>query len=253
MIAQAKRLMHNQSASIRGPSAASHLSAAKPHFSATDTSAGNANQRIAALEEELRRVREENEKQVCVPRFVPVTSVSQYSIRNQSAAMQKYKERWDKLKESAKRKKEAKASGSSPVPDQLHEPSSSPQNTPEIRAQLPPRPPPSMSDGIVPRYVPFDAPSISSSPSSHFSESPPIAYGPPGFRDSGPKGLAAGIAAGQQTPVNVVTRRISGNSAAAVGRREDAGPTAGGGRSVHSIGDASLFYSTTSGAGLGFE
>ncbi|KAJ3046006.1 hypothetical protein HDV00_003754 [Rhizophlyctis rosea] len=222
---QAKRLMHNQSASGIRTGPVPHPSQYKPHMSAADMSSTSAAQRIAELEDELNRVREESEKQ--------------------NVAMQRYKERWDKLKESAKRKKEAKASGASPVPDSMNE-LPSPLNTPETRAALPPRPPPAM-DSVVPRFNPSEPPSFSSSPSSHFSESPPLAHGPPGFRDTHRQGLAAGLPGGQQHGVNVV-RRISGPTS---GRREET-PGAGA-RSVQSLADASLFYSTTSGAGMGFE
>ena len=62
--------------------------------------------RVRELEEEVRNLRVENEKQVRVyaTRLMHVCSPTV-----QKAMIVRFRERWEKLKESAKRKKEAKA------------------------------------------------------------------------------------------------------------------------------------------------
>ncbi len=63
--------------------------------------------RVKELEEELRTMRVDNEKQVRIVfvsfNFPPLKETLQ------KAMIAKFRERWDKLKESAKRKREAKA------------------------------------------------------------------------------------------------------------------------------------------------
>lgn len=78
-------------------------------------------QRIKELENDVRQARVENEKNVrtscrCSHEF------RWFDI--QQAMIRKYRERWDKLKESAKRKKEAKAAAAaaaSPVRERIVE------------------------------------------------------------------------------------------------------------------------------------
>ncbi len=75
--------------------------------------------RIKELEEENRALRIENEKNVCfdVPRRKNYSS----DLKNQKAMIMKYKERWEKLKESAKRKKEAKTNATTSVKERIIE------------------------------------------------------------------------------------------------------------------------------------
>ena len=63
--------------------------------------------RIKELEDEFRALRAENEKNVC---FHSTRRTLSESGCHQKAMIVKFRERWDKLKESAKRKKEAKMS-----------------------------------------------------------------------------------------------------------------------------------------------
>ncbi|KAI9094729.1 hypothetical protein DFS34DRAFT_582818, partial [Phlyctochytrium arcticum] len=87
---QAKRFMHQTPASASGGIGASfgggRLRTGGSGHESHDI-AQNLSHRVQELEEELRRQKEESDRQ--------------------SLAMAKYKERWDKLKESAKKKKEA--------------------------------------------------------------------------------------------------------------------------------------------------
>ncbi|KAJ3297821.1 hypothetical protein HK104_000075 [Borealophlyctis nickersoniae] len=241
----------------------------------------SAMQRIMELEDELRRMREDHEKQ--------------------AVAMARYKERWDKLKESAKRKKEAKVSEASPVPDEPNDSISLTPPMPRARTAMPPRPAPDIGDRSAARNPstvksrPFSSPTIpsmSSSPSSAFSGSPP-GQAMLAMREPPVTGLAAGIAGEEYRPANVVTqqRRMSGGrvgpgslasthgriavssgapystsasssssspgSAALQGRGDNGvGPSAAnnqaGARSTYSTAGTSMFYSATSG-GLGFE
>ena len=71
--------------------------------------------RVKDLEEEVRAVRTENEKQVsCVMVRHYHTLLNFFNLRHlQKAMIAKFRERWDKLKESAKRKRSAKANGGS--------------------------------------------------------------------------------------------------------------------------------------------
>ncbi|KAL4074494.1 hypothetical protein V8B97DRAFT_2016576 [Scleroderma yunnanense] len=62
--------------------------------------------RIRELEEELRQVRLDNDKQVCCHRLGPLSLIMKPS---QKIMIARFRERWEKLKESAKRKKDAKA------------------------------------------------------------------------------------------------------------------------------------------------
>jgi hypothetical protein len=79
--------------------------------------------RVKELEEELRGMRVENEKQVCVL-FDELDSLRLKASVMQKAMIAKFRERWDKLKESAKRKREAKAAAeahSGPVHERIDE------------------------------------------------------------------------------------------------------------------------------------
>jgi len=78
--------------------------------------------RVKEVEEELRTVRVENEKQVGVP-FDELSSSLRASVV-QKAMIAKFRERWDKLKESARRKREAKAAAeaqNAPVHERIDE------------------------------------------------------------------------------------------------------------------------------------
>ena len=81
--------------------------------------------RIRELEDELRGVRAENEKQVRVAwhHDCPLIPSSLISCGLQKAMIVKFRERWEKLKESAKRKKQAKAAAeaTSVVGDRIEE------------------------------------------------------------------------------------------------------------------------------------
>ncbi|KNC97754.1 uncharacterized protein SPPG_09402 [Spizellomyces punctatus DAOM BR117] len=147
---QAKRFMHSQTQSRFGSLLHGHGFGRGTGVGHDDSTA--LAHRVAELEEELKRVREDSEKQ--------------------STAMQKYKERWDKLKESAKRKKEAASSTTTttnaaptPTTDTKPTPSPSPQlsRLPDRPHYQPPPPPSSTSS---------DSP-VPPSPPTHFSTTPP--------------------------------------------------------------------------------
>ena len=74
--------------------------------------------RIKELEEELRTVRVESEKQVSLSIFFNLVRIL---ICQQKAMIAKFRERWDKLKESAKRKREARAAAAGVQSAIVHE------------------------------------------------------------------------------------------------------------------------------------
>lgn len=65
--------------------------------------------RVKELEDELRLMRVENEKNVRAVVFYSYVSPSKITFHLQKMMIAKFRERWEKLKDSAKRKKEAKA------------------------------------------------------------------------------------------------------------------------------------------------
>lgn len=75
--------------------------------------------RIKELEEENRALRVENEKNVCFD--VSLRKKHSNDLGHQKAMIMKYKERWEKLKESARRKKEAKTSATTSVKERIIE------------------------------------------------------------------------------------------------------------------------------------
>jgi hypothetical protein len=80
--------------------------------------------RVKELEEELRAMRVENEKQVGVLSYSISVHLAESVCVMQKAMIAKFRERWDKLKESARRKREAKAAAeaqNAPVHERIDE------------------------------------------------------------------------------------------------------------------------------------